>query len=563
MWSSISTFLRQARHDTEPTDFDGRRSRQTPTQNRQEPSRYDIKPAKFDIHRPKTDKASSFFSFDVSRRSLNLVEVRRCLSRFAAPKRYSLAAKFNLLTLGLVLVTSTGICLYLVRLEMRNYRNDLLNHGQTIAKTLGKNCELGVYTEDRRALLPVLNSLSPDEDIAYVSVMNKSYQQIAASVFRIAQGRVEQLAEAGDTRRGDPVRDLVDPQYNKRYIEILYPIVSESSYDMTDIVLKKDGEQNTRTVIGHIRLGLTLDSLNSRINQLVVSSVIFTALIVMIGTALTLLMTRRITAPLKRLRAATQDISEGRFDSPIRIRTTDEICDLAESFELMRRRLRTYHAEVEARIAKERQHVAEKEKIVMDLHDGVGGIATNIRILADLAQHTDDRAEIRKQLSTISQLSQESTLEIRSLMQSIDSNEMTWKVMAAYVRNIGSTLLDPHHIRFTVEQRLDDVIEQPSSTVWVNVFKIYKEALTNVIKHAKAEAVSVMLLVNGQGFAMAVRDDGIGYHGTEGAGRGQSIMKKRASEVGGVVTVASLEKGTEVSLQIPFPITWHDLKTHY
>ena len=466
--------------------------------------------------------------------------------------------------MGLILVTAAGICVYLVRLEMRNYRNDLLNHGRTIAETIGKNCELGVYTEDRRALLPVLNSLSADDDIAYVSVMNKNYHQLAASVFRIAQGRVEQLAEVGDTRRGDQVRDLVDTEYNRRYLEVLYPIVSESSGDMTDVVLQKAGGQNGRErVIGHIRLGLTLDSLNSRVSQLVASSAVFTALLVMIGTALTLLMTRRITAPLKRLTRATQDIADGRFDSPIAIRTTDEICNLAESFELMRGRLRTYRAEVEARIAKERQHVAEKEKIVMDLHDGIGGITTNIRILADLGQHTDDLTEIRRQLSTISHLSQEGTLEIRSLMQSIDSSDMTWKMMAAYVRNIGSTLLDPHHIQFTVDHRLEDVLEQPSSTVWVNVFKIYKEALTNVIKHAKAEAVSVMLLVNGQGFSMAVRDDGVGCRGADGGGRGLSIMKKRAREVGGLVEVSPLGTGTEVSLQIPFPITWNDLKTHY
>jgi signal transduction histidine kinase len=480
------------------------------------------------------------------------------------PKRFSLATKFNLLTVGLILITSAGICVYLVRLEMRNYRNDLLNHGQTIAEALGKNCELGVYTEDRRALLPVLNALSADADIAYVSVTNSSHRQIAASVFRIAPGRVEQLAPAGDTVRGGPVRDLVDPRTDRHYIEIRYPIVSDSSEDITDAVFRAGGAANARgNAIGHIRLGLTLDPLNSRINHLVVSSVIFTTLIVMVGTALTFLMTRRITAPLKRLSKATQDISEGRFDSPIAIRTTDEICDLADSFDLMRGRLRTYHAEVEARIAKERQHVAEKEKIVMDLHDGVGGITTNIRILADLAQRTDDQADIRKMLGTISQLSQEGALEIRSLMQSIDTTEMTWQVMAAYVRNMGSTLLDPHRIQFTVDQLIGDVVEQPSSTVWVNVFKIYKEALTNVIKHAKAEAVLVLLVVDGQGFSMTVRDNGIGYNAAKGVGRGQSIMKKRAREVGGVVEVSSLEKGTQVGVQIPFPITWHDLKTHY
>ncbi|MDH4162872.1 MAG: HAMP domain-containing protein [Nitrospirota bacterium] len=479
------------------------------------------------------------------------------------PKRYLLSTKFNLLTVGLILVTSAGICLYLVGLEIQHYRNDLLNHGRTIAETLGKNCELGVYTEDRKMLLPVLNSLSADDDIAYVSVSNRERKPLAARDFRIAPGRAGHLVPTAGSLRGDPVRDLADPLNKRRYIEILHPIMSESSGPLTDAVLRNGGRDAAPAVIGYIRLGLTLDSLNSRVNQLVVSTVFFASLIVLVGTALTLLMTRRITAPLKRLTRATQDISEGRFDTPISIRTTDEICDLAESFDRMRSRLRTYHAEVETRIARERQHVVEKEKIVMDLHDGVGGITSNIRILAEMAQRTDDLEDIRRKLGTISQLSQEGALEIRSLMQSIDTREMTWQVMAAYVRNMGSTLLDPHRIGFVVDARLQEVSELPSSTVWVNVFKIYKEALTNVIKHARAESVSVALQVSEQGFTMTVRDNGVGYDGIENQGRGQSIMRKRAREVGGVVAVSLLEKGTEVSLQIPFPITWHDLKTHY
>ncbi len=484
------------------------------------------------------------------------------MTRNSFPKRYTLATKFNMLTVALILITSAGICFYLVRLEMKNYENDLVNHGQTIAQTIAKNCELGVYTEDQGLLLPVLNGLSADDEIAYVSVLNKSYRQIAGNVFRIEGGRMEQLFPVRDTAPDDMRRNLIDTRNGMRYIEIVYPIVSESSYDMTDVILKRDEKNTKPAVIGHVRLGLTLDSLNRRIHQLVISSLLFTTLIVLVGTALTLLLSRKITAPLKRLKKATQDISEGKFDSPIDIRTNDEICDLAESFDAMRGRLRQYHTEVEARIAKERQHVAEKEKIVMDLHDGIGGITTNIRILTELAQRTDDVADIRMKLNTISQLSQEGTLEIRSLMQCIDSKEMTWRGMVAHVRNEGSALLEPHGIRFNLDIQVEDVADQPSSVLWVNVFKIFKEALTNVIKHAKAGSVLVTLTVNEQGLVMAVQDDGIGYNGKEGYGRGQSIMKKRAHEVGGVVTVSTLKNGTRVNLQVPLPITYHDLKTH-
>ena len=478
-------------------------------------------------------------------------------------KRYPLATKLNLLTVALILITSAGICFFLVRLEVKSYKKDLLSHGQMVAQMIAKNAEFGVYTADRKALSQILGGLSADRDTAYASVLDRSGRQIVGKIFRVDGGRIEQLFPGGLSTDDEPVQDLIDPGNGRRYLDILSPIVSEDFEELSETALMGGKKKVKATVIGHVLLGLTLDSLDRRVRQLVISSVVFTTLIVLIGTALTVLMTRKITAPLKRLTKATQDISKGRFDSPIDIRTTDEICELAESFSLMRGHLQAYRAEVEARIAKERQHVAEKEKIVMDLHDGIGGITTNIRMLAELALRTEHRGEIQEKLNTITQLTHEGSLEIRGLMQSIDTQDMTWNVLAAYVRNLGSTLLDPHRIQFSLDMRIEEVEEQPGSALWINVFKIYKEAVTNVIKHAHAGAVSVELEVNAQGFAMTVRDDGVGYDGLERVGRGQGIMRKRARELGGEVTVSSVNPGTQVGLKIPFPVVWREMGTHY
>ena len=75
-------------------------------------------------------------------------------------KRFSLAFKFNALSIALILVTAVGICLYTVRSEMVNYYQELLNHGITIAETASQNCEYGIYTEDRDALKRAMQGLS-------------------------------------------------------------------------------------------------------------------------------------------------------------------------------------------------------------------------------------------------------------------------------------------------------------------------------------------------------------------------------------------------------------------
>ncbi len=209
----------------------------------------------------------------------------------------------------------------------------------------------------------------------------------------------------------------------------------------------------------------------------------------------------------------------------------------------------------EERIEEEKRHLMEKEKILMDLHDGIGGITTNISILSELGQKATDLEGIKKTLATISRLSREGVSEIRSFMQGLDSKELSWNALAAELRTQGSSILDPHGIRVAVETSVADVDEQPGSLLWVNLFRIYKEVLTNVIKHSRAGSVAVTLNVTGKGLFLIVQDDGIGWEEKGNRGRGLWNMKRRTEAVGGRVAI-SAEKGTRVSLEIPLPLKY-------
>ncbi len=210
----------------------------------------------------------------------------------------------------------------------------------------------------------------------------------------------------------------------------------------------------------------------------------------------------------------------------------------------------------EERIAEEKRHLLEKEKILMDLHDGIGGITTNISILSELGQKAADLADVKKTLATISRLSREGISEIRSFMHSLDTRELSWRTLAAELRNQGTNMLEPHGIAFDMESAVaDDGHEQPGSLLWVNLFKIYKEALTNVVKHSKADAVKVVLKVFQRVLLLTVDDNGIGWEVNRGNGRGLSNMKRRAEEIGGTLTVSS-GQGSKVRVDIRLPIKY-------
>jgi PAS domain S-box-containing protein len=210
----------------------------------------------------------------------------------------------------------------------------------------------------------------------------------------------------------------------------------------------------------------------------------------------------------------------------------------------------------EQRIAEEKQHRVEKEKILMDLHDGIGGITTNISILSELAQKATDIDNIKKTLSTISRLSREGIAEIRNFMHSLDSQELNWRSLAAELRSQGTNMVDLHRIAFALEASTEDIQEQPGSLLWVNLFKIYKEALTNIIKHAQADSITVSLKVAKEGILLNILDNGIGWEERRGNGRGLSNMSKRAKELGGRITISSDGRGTRVTLEVPLPLKY-------
>ena len=99
-----------------------------------------------------------------------------------------------------------------------------------------------------------------------------------------------------------------------------------------------------------------------------------------------------------------------------------------------------------------------------------------------------------------------------------------------------------------------------SAAVEVAAYRIAQEALTNVVRHAKASTCTVSLAIaEGSALRVEVRDDGRGIpdpqeNSSVRAGIGLTSMRERASELGGSLVVEPLsEGGTRVCARLPLP----------
>ena len=93
----------------------------------------------------------------------------------------------------------------------------------------------------------------------------------------------------------------------------------------------------------------------------------------------------------------------------------------------------------------------------------------------------------------------------------------------------------------------------------VLVFRVVRELLTNVVKHAKASKVDISITKDGPFLHIQVVDDGVGFDPTEAgpragksSGYGLFSIRERLTSLGGLVNISSRPgQGTRVSITVP------------
>jgi TMAO reductase system sensor TorS len=285
--------------------------------------------------------------------------------RAAGARRSSIARKFNFLVIALVLATSLGITAYVVHDEITLRQEELLNHGLAVAAVAAENSEYGIYTENADALRQILDGLFSDDKVLYAAILDRDDATLQARSRQPALPLpdVAPLAEQGT--RGESRWQKVADRSGRQYLELLTPVYSLSARGTTEIFPEQSGRGG---IIGYLRVGLDQESLRLQLRRFVLSTGLFTLLLIVVGSILSLFSTRKITAPLRRLAAVAHAISQGNLDHRIEVDSRDEIADLGTAFNQMLERLREYRSRVERQQheleAKVRQRTRELEEAV-------------------------------------------------------------------------------------------------------------------------------------------------------------------------------------------------------
>ena len=280
-----------------------------------------------------------------------------------------LATKFNLLTISVILITAVGSAFFATRQESQSQYERLLHYGESIVRMVSENCEYAIYTENPAALNQMVDGLSSIPDIAYVVIRNAHDLVLLKRQFGSQAPPREFELPASDAR--DPSsRKVTNPEAGKPYVDIVSPVYGASLSQYGDgLDPEPPGPGPQSLPIGYVQIGIDTTALEERIRAFLVSTAAFTSLIILVGMGLTFLMTRHIASPIRQLAGITREISRGKIDQTVSIRTHDEIEDLARDFNVMVERLRDYREQVDAYQRDLEQKVQEQTLLAQQAAD--------------------------------------------------------------------------------------------------------------------------------------------------------------------------------------------------
>lgn len=188
----------------------------------------------------------------------------------------------------------------------------------------------------------------------------------------------------------------------------------------------------------------------------------------------------------------------------------------------------------------------ERERIMRDMHDGVGGHL--VAALALLEARPASPIQIKQCL-------QDCLANIRVVILSLDPTSSDLATLLGMFRHNISAMIKSAGIELIWS--IENIENAPvlSSKDALNILRIMQEAITNVIKHSKADSLKITTwehTINSKRYIkIALSDNGVNHNTGSANGYGIKNMKSRAKELNSLLSIEVSNKGTCVSLSYP------------
>ncbi len=299
------------------------------------------------------------------------------------------------------------------------------------------------------------------------------------------------------------------------------------------------------------------------------------------------LLSRSITGPIAALRRGAEIVGAGDLAFRLPVEANDEIGQLARKFNEMADRLAESHATLEQRVAERTRELSaanrelqgyqrmqqqllariisvqeeERRRIARELHDETSQAIATLSVNLDFLKSTASDERLRERLARLREITDGTLEEIHKVIFDLRPRILDDLGLEPAIGGYLESHLAPAGIEAAFEahgfeRRLPPAVETAS-------FRIIQEAVTNVVRHARARHVRVCLDFNGMLLVMFVEDDGVGFVPAEvldgertGRGLGLLGIRERVAFLGGTVNITSRPgQGARLYVELPVEMT--------
>jgi signal transduction histidine kinase len=194
----------------------------------------------------------------------------------------------------------------------------------------------------------------------------------------------------------------------------------------------------------------------------------------------------------------------------------------------------------------------ERRRLARELHDETGQALTSILLGLKGIEEAKDEGELRQSVLQLRELVVQTLQDVRRLAVELRPKALDDFGLVPALEHLGAAFAEQTGIPVHVEAALGNArLADETETA---LYRIVQEALTNVIKHARASTVSVVLTRKEGRVVAVIEDDGRGFDpdDTSDERLGLLGMRERIALVDGNLSVEPRPgEGTTIVVEVP------------
>ncbi len=442
------------------------------------------------------------------------------------------------IVVGLVLLLGlwTTVLTYVTLRD--NLRSQLTVQGVSIARYIAARSVDLVFTHDMFALHElVTQAVENDQDVRYVFILDADGNLIGNSFGDVIPVGLVEINPLGSDE-----------------VASVKPLLTEEGlvYDVAVPIF--EGRAGT------VRVGIS----TRRIEELLLSTtkrlLLATLFVGVLGILAAYFLTSILTRPIGHLVETAKAVGDGDLTKRVPLwEGRDELRELGSAFNEMIDRLERAHDARSSLLKKLiRAQEEERRRIARELHDETSQSLTSLAIGLKMVEDSKSLAEVRERVTELRALVGTVLDEIHDLSLALRPSALDDLGLKAAVERFALECARKTGIKIDFQSFGIDGLRL-SPEIEITIYRVIQEALTNVLRHAQASEVSVILERKNGVLTAIVEDNGVGFDVEAVLSSplfkekrlGLHGMSERVNLIGGDLTIESAPgRGTTIYVHI-------------